>query len=121
MTSIDVPRNSSQRAGNIFRIQGRVTDANVGIYTTPNGKTTRVTDMRIELDSIGSDATYHLAIKTGATFTKITTRIGLSPITNIATASAVTLFEGETLTNIGDSGATNGTVDISATIEEFRE
>lgn len=119
MTSVDVARNVSQRAGQINRAEGRVTDANIGIYTVPANKRARITDMRAEVTSLGVDATYGLAFKRGAIFTPISTPVANVSPTNITTASAITLEAGDILTNIGDAGSTNGGVNISATIEEF--
>lgn len=118
MTSIDVPRNQTQRAGKINRVQGRITNAPTGIYTVPAGKRARVSDIKGKLDAVGADATYAVAIKRA---------IGgaYEPITNFEvadvqqSASEVTMESGDILTNIGDSGSTNGTFDLSATVEEF--
>ncbi len=116
MVSQDVPRNTSQRAGKIIRASDRITDSNIGIYTVPPGKTARITDLQGNVDAVGVDATYAIAVKKGVVFTAITLFKGAAlPIT----ASAVTLDAGDILTDIGDAGATNATFDLSATIEEF--
>lgn len=116
MVSTDVPRNATQRAGKIIRVAGRIVNANLGIYTVPVGKNSRVTDMTGLLNAVGADATYAIAIKTGAVFTPITT---FKPINEEMSASAITLVAGDILTNVGDAGSTNGTFDLSATVEEF--
>jgi hypothetical protein len=116
MTSIDVPRNQNQRAGQINRVQGRIVNANTGIYTVPAGKRARITDIRGVLNSVGVDPTYAIAFKRGVVFTAIT---NFQIIDIEQFASAITLESGDILTNIGDAGSTNGTFDLSATIEEF--
>lgn len=120
MVSIDVPRNVSQRVGKIIRAQGRIVSADVGIYIVPVGKESRVTDMHLVVDTVGSSARVGLAIKrVSGVFSPISIQVGQTPPNNITTASAITLVEGERLTDIGNTGGKNATVDISATIEEF--
>lgn len=119
MTSRTTARNTSQQAGQIDRVQGRITNANLGIYTVPAGKRARITDMEGVLDAVGADATYAIAFKRGAVFTAISRFVTAVVGVNITTASAVTLEAGDILTNVGDAGSTNGTFDLSATIEEF--
>ncbi len=118
MTSITSARNTTQRAGDVNRVQGRFTNANTGIYTVPAGKRTRVTDILGIVDTLGSDATYSIAIKVFTTglFKAITVPQGVG-VTQ--TASQITLEEGDKLTDIGDSGSTNAAFELSATIEEF--
>lgn len=118
MTSITSVRNQTQSAGNSFRKAKRVSNSNTGVYTVPINKRARITDILGILDAVGSDATYSIAIKRFVT--------GLfEPITNFGvvseklTCSLVTLESGDILTDIGDSGATNASMDITATIEEF--
>jgi len=109
-------RNTSQRAGKIDRVAGRIVNADTGIYTVPANTEARITDMEGDLNAVGADATYAIAYKRGVVFTPITKFI---PVGSLANASAITLIAGDILTNIGDSGSTNGTFDLSATIEEF--
>jgi len=110
-------RNTTQRAGRIIRASGRITNADVGIYTVPVNTEARITDIQAQVDAVGADATYAVAIKNGAVFTPIT--LFRVPADGLFTASAVTLSAGEILTNIGNAGAKNGTFDLSCTIEEF--
>lgn len=109
-------RNTSQRAGKIDRVAGRIVNADIGIYTVPANIEARITDMEGDLNAVGVDVTYAIAFKRGVIFTAITKFI---PIGTLAKASAITLVAGDILTNIGNSGSTNGTFDLSATIEEF--
>ena len=116
MTSQDVPRNTAQRAGNIQVIADRIIDADIGIYTVPVGKRTRLTNILGNVDALGGDATYSIARLRGAVFKSLTISKGIG-IDQLV--SAVTFEAGDILTDIGDSGSKNGTFDISATIEEF--
>ena len=119
MVSKTSSRNTAQRAGNISRAQGRVTLATNGIYTCPANTEARLTDIQGIVDALGADASYALAILDGAVFTPITLFKTATAPDNTMSASAVTITAGQILTNVGDSGSTNGTVDISCTIEEF--
>jgi len=111
-----ISRNTTQRAGNVTRVQGRITVAGTGLYTVPAGKRTRVTDMLGRLNAVGVDATYGISFIRAAANTLITIPKGI----NIdMLASEITLQAGDILTNVGDAGSTNGTFDLSATIEEF--
>jgi len=111
-----IARNSTQRAGNVTRVQGRITVAATGLYTVPAGKRARITDMLGRLNAVGVDATYGIAFLRSAAFTLITIP---KAIDIDMTASEITLQAGDVLTNVGDAGSTNGTFDLSATIEEF--
>ncbi len=113
-------RNTTQRAGNITRVSDRVTNSPVGVYTCPAKTEARITDILGVVDATGSDATICLAIRrVGGTYDQISRLVGNTAPDNVTSASAVTLVAGEILTDIGDSGGTNGGMDISATIEEF--
>lgn len=118
MTTKTSARNTTQRAGKAFRKTDRITNSNTGIYTVPTGKRARITDILGILDAVGVDATYAVAIKRfiGGAFEDIT-EFGI--VDQRLTANLVTLESGDILTDIGDTGATNGTFDLSATIEEF--
>ena len=118
MTSFDVPRNVSQRAGGSFGVQGRVVSSAVGFYTVPAGKRARIINAQLTVNAVGSDLTYCLAIYDGVSYTKISRLVAASNI--VPSVCEVTVMDaGEILTCIGDSGSTNGTCDLSASIEEF--
>ena len=111
-------RNTTQQAGGAFRKLTRVVNANIGVYTVPINKRARITQINGNLDAVGADATYALAIKR-----KIS---GLfEPISEFKAVAIdvkvdlVTLESEDILTDIGDSGSTNGTYDITSTVEEF--
>lgn len=95
--------------------EGRVTDADVGLFTAT--VKTKVLSVVGLLDAVGADATYAVAIKRGANF---------RPIGDMVAANGTSKFEGELIleigdiiTNVGDSGSTNGTMDMIATIQEM--
>lgn len=116
MTGTTSSRNETQRAGNITRVADRVTNAAVGVYTVPVNVHARITDMIGNLNAVGVDATYAVAYLRSGVYIPITTFKGVDVDMK---ASAITLVAGDILTNIGDSGSTNGTFDLQATIEEF--
>ena len=118
MTSIDVPRNTTQRAGNIENFSARVTASNTQhVYQCPTGKKARVTQIQMQVDALGSDATVHIALReVGGAFEELSLGVAVN---GIAEVNSVTLLAGEAITDVGDSGATNSTVDMRCTIEEF--
>ena len=118
MTGTITARNTTQQAGKIDRVQDTFVNATIGIYTVPNAKRTRATDIKGVVNTVGADATYAIAIKVFSTglFKAITNFEGAGAQQS---ASAVTMEAGDILTNIGDSGATNANFSLSATIEEF--
>ncbi len=109
-------RNTTQRAGKINRVAGRIVSAPTGIYTVPDDTEARITDIIGILDAVGADATYAIAYLRDTVYTEITT---FKAAGEEMRASAIVLQAGDILTNIGDSGSTNGTFDLQATIEEF--
>lgn len=96
-----------------FNASARVVNAATGLYTCPVGKKAKV-KASLNLDALGADATYALAVKRGATYIPIGEHVTTN---NISTGEAE-LDAGDILTNIGDSGSTNGTCDIDAIIQE---
>lgn len=116
MTGRTNARNTTQRAGKINRVAGRVTNAATGIYTVPADTETRITDIVGNLNAVGVDATYAVAFLRSGVYTAITT---FKAVNVDMKASAIVLQAGDILTNVGDAGSTNGTFDLSATLEEF--
>jgi len=99
-----------------FPASGRVTSAPSGIYTCPPNKKAKITASMI-LDAVGADSIYALAVKRGLVYIPIGAFIGTGPET---TSKGEAILEaGDILTNIGNSGSTNGTVDIDAMIQEI--
>jgi len=110
-------RNSVQSVDLEVTKEGRVTNADTGLYTVPAGKIARVKSITMVVNAVGGDATYAAAIKRGVNFRPVGPFVAVGP---------ASLFIGELLlqaadiiTNVGDAGATNGTVDMTASIKEF--
>jgi len=94
----------------------RVVNANTGLYTCPAGKKAKVRGS-MNLDAVGADATYAIAVKRGATFFPVGVHVVVNGISTIATE--ITLEAGDILTNVGDAGSTNGTCDMDCSIQEI--
>lgn len=118
MTGTTTARNVTQRAGTILRVHDRIVNANNGIYVVPAKKEARVTDMLGNLNAVGGDAAYAIAVKrfSSGLFESIT-NFQIAGVDQ--KASAITLKAGDILTDIGNTGSTNGTFDLAATVEEF--
>lgn len=99
-----------------FPKSARVVVANTGLYVVPAGKKANVV-ARMILDAVGADATYAIAVKRGATFFPLDVFVVAGGVSR--TNGVVTLVAGDILTNIGDSGSTNGTCDMDASIQEI--
>ena len=101
-------------------ISGRVTNAYVGLYTCPDGKKAKVTGT-LNLDAVGADLRYAIAIArvvgAGVVFTPVGEHATENNISIIQ--AKVALQEGDSLTNIGDSGSTNGTCDMDCSVQEI--
>ena len=117
MVGSTIPLNQLQGTGLTITKEGRVTNANTGLYTVPAGKKALVVSITGVIDALGGDASAAVAIKRGANF---------RPVGVMAVVDAVSIFNGQMLlqagdiiTNVGDSGATNTTIDMTATIQEF--
>jgi len=95
----------------------RVTNAATGLFTAT--KKTRLTSCSGILDAVGADATYAIAIKRGATYTPIGAFVAVGANLISSFTGTMILEVGDVITNIGDAGSTNGTIDISANIEEL--
>jgi len=120
MVGVLTARNQSNAAGTIKRFTARVVNANIGVYTVPADTKSRLTEIKGVLDAVGGDATYTLAIKRlSGVFDPLDLFVGAVSPNNVVNVSLVTLLPGEILTDIGDSGSTNGTMDISLSVEEF--
>jgi len=96
------------------RITGRVVVATVGLFTAV--VKTKVLRASMNLDAVGADATYALAILRAGTFIPIGPHIAVN---GISEANNFLLDVGDILTNVGDAGSTNGTCDQDAYIQEL--
>jgi len=99
-----------------FPVTGRITNANTGLYTVPPNKKAKVRGS-MNLDAVGADATYAIAVKRGATFTPVGQHVGVNGVSFIQ--GVVILEAGDILTNIGDAGSTNGTCDMDISVQEI--
>lgn len=111
------PRNQMQQSDVQAVKLGRVTNANTGLYTVPTGKTALVSSITGVLDAVGGDASYAVAILRSGTF---------RPVGEFVIAERKSEFNGKMLliagdiiTNVGDAGSTNGTIDMSASVREY--
>lgn len=95
----------------------RVTNNATGLYVVPTGKIAVVTAITMNLDAVGADATYAIAIKRGATFFPIGAHVAVN---GISSWTGVMVLEAtDIISNVGDAGSTNGTCDMSASVKEF--
>jgi len=96
--------------------RGRVLVAGTGLYTCPAGKKSKVRGS-MNLDAVGADATYAIAILRAGTFIPVGAHVAVNGISVIQ--GEVTMEAGDILTLIGDAGSTNGTGDMDASIQEI--
>jgi len=112
-----ISRNQVQSPSSSSAKIARVTNNATGLYTVPTGKVAVVTSITMNLDAVGADATYAIAIKRGATFFPIGAHIAVNGISSWV--GSMTLEATDIITNVGDAGSTNGTCDMSASVKEF--
>lgn len=109
-------RNQTQQ--NLGALVGdRVTNANTGLFTAT--RKTRITSAIAIVNAVGADATYALAIKRGSDFFPIANFVDATAGNKSELNGSYIMVVGDILTNIGDSGAINGTIDMTANIEEL--
>ena len=98
-------------------ISGRVTSSSVGIYTVPSAKKAKVNATMV-LDALGADSAYAIAIRRlGGTYHPVGNFVLLE--IDVSRAINVTLEATDMLTGIGNSGSTNGTLDLDASYLEL--
>jgi len=98
-----------------FTARGRVLVSATGLYTCPANKKAKVTGS-MNLDAVGADATYAIALLRAGTFIPVGAHVAVNGISVIN--GEITLIAGDILTLIGDAGSTNGTGDMNASIQE---
>jgi len=111
-----IAKNNSQAYG-FQTTAARVTNANTGLYTVPAGKVARIISITMNVDALGADASYAAAIKRGATFTPVAPFAVVNGNSNLV--GEISLNAGDIVTDVGDAGSTNGTVDMTVTFQEF--
>lgn len=112
-----VPLNSNQKSQLQIAKEGRVVNANTGLYTVPANTETEVTSITGLIDALGADASYAVAIKRGVNFRPVGEMVVTNKISKFE--GSMLLQAGDIITNVGDSGSTNGTVDMVASIREY--
>jgi len=117
MVSVLTSRNTLQAPPADSVKIARVTNNATGLYVVPAGKVALVTSITMNLDAVGADATYAIAIRRGATFFPIGAHIAANGI-SVWNGSMV-LEATDIISNVGDSGSTNGTCDMSASVKEY--
>jgi len=117
MTTTLTTRNTTQRPSAESVKEGRVLVAGTGLYTVPAGRIALVKAITANLDAVGADATYAAAILRGGTFRPVGQHVAVNNISVFQ--GEMLLIAGDIITNIGDAGSTNGTVDMTASVKEF--
>jgi len=117
MTSKVSARNVSQRPNLEAIKQGRVTVAATGLYEVPTDRVALVSSIVGNLDAVGADATYAVAIERAGTFRPIGAHVAVNGISRWV--GNMLLIAGDVITNIGDAGSTNGTMDMVASVKEY--
>jgi len=117
MTSRLVSRNQISSATGDRRIL-RITLNTTPLYTVPADTVATIDGATMQLDAVGADATYALAIRdTGGTFRPIGAHVAANGISQYT--GKLTLRATETVSNVGDAGSSNGTCDIACNVQEF--
>jgi len=111
-----VSRNSTQQILGVTA-EGRVTAAATGLYTVPAGKTSKILSITGILDAVGGDATYAVAILRSGSYRPVGAMVAVGPASLFI--GQLVLVAGDIVTNIGDSGSTNGTMDMTVTYIEL--
>ena len=117
MVTKTVAKNQAQKTGLSDTVAARVLNANTGLSTVPANTRRRVTSFTMNLDAVGADATYAIAILRGGTFTPVGEHVAVNAISTLQ--GELLLQAGDILTNIGDAGSTNGTCDMTATFQDY--
>jgi len=117
MTSKLTTRNSVQVPNLESVKEGRVTAAATGLYTVPAGRRAVVKSISGNLDAVGADATYAVAILRGGTYRPVGLHVAVNAIS--VYSGEMLLIAADIITNVGDAGSTNGTVDMTASVKEY--
>lgn len=106
-----------QAAGLEVTREGRVTNADTGLYTVPTGKVARVVSITGRRESLGADTLAGVAIKRGSNFRAVGDMVVIDETSSFN--GIMLLQAADIVTNVGDSGATNTTFDMTCTFKEF--
>jgi len=100
--------------------EGRVTNATTGLYTVPANRIAVVTSITGLQDALGTDATAAIGIEFSGGFIPLSTFITATvPNNYVDWVGKMQLVAGDVITNEGDSGGTNHTWDMTASVKEF--
>jgi len=115
-----VPRNVMQAPDVSSVKEGRVTNATSGLYTVPSGKVAKVTSITGLQDAVGTDGRAAIGVEFSGGFIPLSTFIvATSPDNFVQWTGTMLLVAGDRITNEGNSGATNHTWDMTASIREY--
>ena len=117
MTTKLTTRNSVQVPNLESLKEGRVVVAGTGLYTVGANRRAVVKSISGNLDAVGADATYAVAILRGGTFRPVGQHVAVNAI-SVYTGEML-LIAADIITNVGDAGITNGTMDMTASVKEF--
>jgi len=117
MTTKLTTRNSVQVPNLQSLKEGRVTVAGTGLFAVPANRTAIVKSISGNLDAVGADATYAVAILRGGVFRPVGEHVAVNNISRYQ--GEMLLIASDIITNIGDAGSTNGTMDMTASVKEF--
>jgi len=96
---------------------GRVVAAATGLYTVPAGKVALVTSITGVIDALGADASAAVAILRAGTFRPVGAFVVINGKSEYN--GRMVLQAGDIITNVGDAGATNTTIDMTASVKEY--
>jgi len=100
--------------------EGRVTNATTGLYTVPAGKIAIVSNITGLQDALGTDATGAIGVEFSGGFIPLSTFVtATAPANFVQWTGTMQLVAGDVITNEGDSGGTNHTWDMTASVKEF--
>jgi len=98
----------------------RVTNGATGLYTVPTAKVAIMTDLTGLQDALGTDATAAIGFIRSSSFLPLSTFITATVPNNYVQWSGRMLLQAaDIVTFEGDSGATNHTWDLTASIREY--
>jgi len=110
-------RNAVQVPGGQTTKIARVTSQATGIYTVPTGKVSKIFSASLILNAVGVDLTYAICIKRGSTIIPLGESVGV--LGKSVVTPPLILQAADQVTEVGDNGSTNGTVDMTCTFQEF--
>jgi len=100
--------------------EGRVTVSGTGLYVVPAGKKALVNMITGLQDAVGSDARAAIGVQFSGGFIPLSVFVTAAAGANfVSWTGRMGLPAGAIITNLGDSGGTNHTWDMTASVKEF--